>query len=64
MKHIAIAVIAAAALAVIGPRISQEPAQAQETAAAPHELLAPSDYRAVPSRSHAEPESPTLHFRR
>jgi hypothetical protein len=59
MKHIAFAVVAAAALAVIGPRISQE----QPKEAAAHELLAPSDYRAVP-RDHKEPESPRLHFRR
>jgi len=62
MKHIAIAVIAAAVLAVVGPRISQ--GQPKEAAAAAHELLAPSDYRAVPSRDQAEPELPTLHFRR
>jgi len=48
MKHIAFAVIAAAALAVIGPRISQESAQPHQAAAARHELLAPSDYRAMP----------------
>jgi len=47
MKHIAFAVVAAAVLAVVGPRISQESAQPKEAAAAPHELLAPSDYRAV-----------------
>lgn len=60
MKHIAFAVIAAAALAVIGPRISQE----QPKEAAAHELLAPSDYRAVPPRGHKEPEPARLHFRR
>jgi len=47
MKHIGFAVIAAAVLAIVGPRISQGNAQPHEAAAAPHELLAPSDYRAV-----------------
>jgi len=47
MKHIAFAVIAAAALAIVGPRISERNAQPREAAAAPRELLAPSDYRAV-----------------
>jgi hypothetical protein len=53
MKHIAFAVIAAAALAVIGPRISQGRSQPGE--AAPHELFAPSDYRATPG-SPAAPD--------
>ena len=63
MKHIAFAVVAAAALAVIGPRISQ--GQTKEAAAsAPHELLAPSDYRAAPQHSPATPERPSMHFKR
>lgn len=62
MKHIAFAVIAAAALAVIGPRISQ--GQIKEAAAAPHEMLAPSDYRAAAPGSHAAPERPHIHFKR
>ena len=48
MKHIGFAVIAAAVLAIVGPRISQGNAQPHEAAAARHELFAPSDYRAVP----------------
>jgi|WetSurMetagenome_2_1015567.scaffolds.fasta_scaffold173717_1 hypothetical protein len=63
MKHIAFAVIAAAALAVIGPRISQGHPQPKE-AAASQELFAPSDYRTAPSRGPAAPEPPTLHFKR
>ena len=63
MKHIAFAVVAAAALAVIGPRISQGSPQPKE-AAAPHELFAPSDYRAVPPHGPAAPEFPTIHFKR
>jgi hypothetical protein len=63
MKHIAFAVVAAAALAVIGPRISQEPVQTQETAA-PHELFAPSDYRVVPPHDRAAPKFPTVQFKR
>ena len=64
MKHIVFAVIAAAALAVIGPRISEGHAQIKDAAAAPHELIAPSDYRAAPLHDHSSPELPTLHFRR
>lgn len=63
MKHIAFAVVAAAALAVIGPRISQGHPQPKE-AAASHELFAPSDYRAAPPHDRSSPELPTLHFRR
>jgi hypothetical protein len=62
MKHIAIAVIAAAVLAVVGPRISQ--GHPKEAMAAPQELFAPSDYRAIPSGRQAEPEFPRLHFKR
>lgn len=63
MKHIAFAVIAAAVLAVVGPRISQ--GQTKEAAvAAPHELFAPSDYRAGPQHNHAAPEFPRIHFKR
>ena len=60
MKHIAFAVIAAAALAVIGPRISQE--HPKEVAA--HELFAPNDYRAAPPHGRTAPELPSLHFKR
>jgi hypothetical protein len=63
MKHIAFAVVAAAALAVIGPRISQDHPQPKEVAA-PHELFAPSDYRAVPPGGHMAPEFPTIKFKR
>lgn len=63
MKHIAFAVVAAAALAVIGPRLSEGYSQPKE-AAASHELIAPSDYRAAPLHEHSSPELPTLHFRR
>jgi len=63
MKHIAFAVVAAAALAVIGPRISQDHPQPRDTAA-PHELFAPSDYRAAKPHGRAVPEFPTLHFKR
>ena len=62
MKHIAFAVIAEAALAVVGPRISQE--HPKEVAAAPHELLAPSDYRALTPHSPATPERSSMHFKR
>lgn len=62
MKHIAFAVVAAAALAVIGPRISQGSPQTREPA--PHELFAPSDYRAATPQGHAAPEFPSLHFKR
>ncbi len=62
MKHIAFAVVAAAVLAVAGPRISQGPTK--EAAAAPHELFAPSDYRAAAPHGRATPELPSLHFKR
>lgn len=63
MKHIGFAVIAAAALAVIGPRIA--PGQTKEAAAsAPHAPFAPSDYRAVTPHGHAAPEFPSMHFKR
>ncbi|HEY4275224.1 MAG TPA: hypothetical protein VGM68_07055 [Rhizomicrobium sp.] len=50
MKHILFAVVAAAALAVIGPRLSQEPAAANEVITAPAPA-APSDHRATPLHS-------------
>jgi len=53
MKHIAFAVVAAAALAVIGPRISQTPQAAE--AAAPRALSVPTHARAMPPRGLAEP---------
>jgi hypothetical protein len=53
MKHIAFAVVAAAALAVIGPRISQDNPQPKE--AAGPVLFLPSDFRAMPPHGHAEP---------
>ena len=63
MKHIIFAVAAAAVLAVVGPRISQE--QPKEAAVpAPHELFAPNDYRAVTPNSHAAPELSSLHIKR
>ncbi len=54
MKHIAFAVVAAAALAVIGPRIAQENPRTGETAA-PAALSIDPGSRATPSRSRAAP---------
>ncbi len=54
MKHIIFAVVAAAALAVIGPRISQGNPQPQETAA-PSLLSLSRGYSAPPRHPNAEP---------
>jgi hypothetical protein len=53
MKHIAFAVVAAAALALIGPRISQTPQAA--AAAGPQALPVPTHDCAMPPRGLAGP---------
>jgi hypothetical protein len=57
MNHIAFAVIAAAALAVIGPHISQGNLQPRETAARGVTSVR-LDYRATPPQSQTEATRP------